>query len=81
MSGIDQPRPIIFDIFTQPGIIYDPINFEINIPETFMGSNVPVAKICNIKMIYSGVYSSCSQKDYINDLENQKIEYSYRYLN
>ena len=75
-STIGQPRPIYLDIFTQPGTVYYPMNIEIDVPETYLGSNLPGAKICSVNFVYAGAYSSCIQKDFINNLQNQKITFS-----
>jgi hypothetical protein len=70
---------VFLDIFTQPGVIYYPMSIEINVPETFLGSNSPSAKICSIQVVYTGIYSSCIQQNYINDIQNKLIVYYNRF--
>ena len=65
-ANINQPRAIYFDIYTKPGSIYIPMNVEIIMPETILGNNIPAATICSVKLIYTGIYSVCAQKEFIN---------------
>ena len=77
-ANIRTPRAIYFDIYTQPGSVYMPFDVEVIMPETSIGSNVPAATVCSVKILYTGIYSGCVQKDYINNLNNNKISYLQR---
>ena len=52
------------------------MNIEIDVPETYLGSNIPGAKLCSVNVIYAGAYSSCIQKEFVNNLQNQEITFT-----
>ena len=77
-ANIRIPRAFYFDIYTKPGSVYMPMDVEVIMPETVIGSNVPAATVCSVKILYTGIFSGCLQKDYINDANNNKITYLQR---
>ena len=44
------PKAVFFDIYTQPGVLYSPMNVEVVMPETIIGNNIPAATICSVKL-------------------------------
>ena len=73
------PKAVFFDIYTQPGVLYSPMNVEVVMPETIIGNNIPAATICSVKLIYVGMYATCVQKEYINNMAG-KISYLQRMI-
>jgi hypothetical protein len=75
-ANVSQPRAIFFDIYTTPGSIYEPMEIEIDMPETVLGNNIPAAVVCSVQMFYVGVYSVCAQQLYVNNMNNDQINYN-----
>ena len=73
------PRAIYFDIYTQPGIVYTPMNVEIVMPETIIGNGIPAGTICSVQLYYVGIYATCVQQQYVNNLANGQISYLQRF--
>jgi hypothetical protein len=71
------PRSVYFDIYTQPGTLYSPMDVEVVVPETIIGNMVPAASICSVKLVYVGIFATCVQKEYINNL---KLSYLQRMI-
>jgi hypothetical protein len=55
------------------------MNVEVVMPETIIGNNIPAATICSVKLIYAGMYATCVQKEYINNMAG-KISYLQRLI-
>ncbi len=77
-ADIKTPRAVYFDMYTQPGSIYMPMNIEIIMPETVLGNSIPAATVCSVKLLYVGVNSQCAQRDFINAASNGRINYYQR---
>jgi hypothetical protein len=73
-----EPLALYFYINTKPGSIYMPMDIEIIMPETSLGSGVPAGSLCLVEVDFVGIYSSCAQKEVINDPESSKITYLQR---
>ena len=72
--GANVPKAFFFDIYTQPGFIYSPMNLEVTMPETIVGNSVPAATICSVKVLYAGIYSKCVQQEYVNSLQTSYLQ-------
>lgn len=79
-AKVRQPQPIYFDMYTKPGSLYEPMDIEIIMPETELGSNIPAATLCTVKMHYVGIYSKCAQQMYVNDRANNQLTYLQRMI-
>ena len=53
------PKMIYFDIYTKPGVVYNPMGIVINVPNVNEDSNLPMGSICGIDMVYIGSYVNC----------------------
>lgn len=78
VANIKETRAIYFDVYTKPGSVIMPMNVEIVMPETILGSNIPAATVCSVKMYYVGMYSVCAQQSFINNIQNNRINYYQR---
>lgn len=77
-ADIKKPRAVYFDMYTQPGSVYIPMDIEVIMPETVLGNSIPAATVCSVKLVYAGVNSRCAQKDFINTASNNRINYYQR---
>ncbi len=55
------------------------MNVEVVMPETIIGNSIPAATICSVKLIYAGMYATCVQKEYVNNMVG-KISYLQRMI-
>lgn len=72
---IQVPRGIFLDIFTQPGVFYNPMQIQVSTPSVSPLSD-PIATVCSLNVYNVGVYTSCVQPSYFNDYLNGKLIYS-----
>ena len=77
-ANIREPRAFFLDMITSPGSIYMPMNVEIVMPEAILNSNIPAATVCSLQIFYVGAFSSCVQQNFINDPNNNRIQYLQR---
>jgi hypothetical protein len=73
-----EARALYFDIKTNPGSIYMPMDVEIVMPETKAGSGVLAASICRVELDYVGINSLCVQKELVNDPQSGRVSYFQR---
>lgn len=76
-----RPKPIYFDMYTKPGSVYQQMDIEIIMPETELGSNIPAATVCSVKVYYVGMYSACAQQLYINENEISYLQRMIKFKN
>jgi hypothetical protein len=72
VANIGETRAMFIDIYTDPDSIYEPMDIEVVMPETFLGSNLLAASVCDLKVVYTGLHTSCIQKDFLN---SKKVQY------
>lgn len=79
-ANLRDTRAIYFDVYTKPGSVMIPTSVEIVMPETVIGNGIPAATVCNIKMVYVGMYAVCAQQAFINNVNHNRISYLQRMI-
>jgi hypothetical protein len=57
------------------------MNIEVVMPETIVGNNIPAATICSVQLVYTGMYATCVQKEYINTMQITYLQRMIQFKN
>lgn len=74
-TQVFQTRQAFFDIYTQPGSVYEPMDVQVSGYEgpNWFGDETLASSICRIEIYYVGIYSTCVQAAYVNNMANGQM--------
>lgn len=73
-------RLFYLDMYTQADGIYTPMTLKITTNETSVGSSIPAASICLVKVLYVGQNIPCMIQTLYNQDQSPFIMYSSRFI-